>query len=74
MLPLLIGLSTAALFGLVTGSVYGAEALVQETWVVLVFWGLITGSAMMTLVRSRTESRGDRRTSEEDGASGAHCF
>ena len=74
MLPLLIGLSTAAVFGLVTGSIYGVDALVQEPWVVLVFWGLITGSAMMTLVRNRTDLRGDCRTSEDDAASGAHCF
>ena len=49
MLPFAIGVTLAVSFGLLAGSVYGIESLVQEPWVMLVLWGLVTGSGLMTL-------------------------
>lgn len=49
MLPVAIGLSLAGSFALLTGSVYGAEALAREPWIMLVLWGLITGSCLMAI-------------------------
>ena len=48
MLPFTIGLTLAAGFGLLAGSIYGVESLFSEPWVMLVLWGLVVGPALMT--------------------------
>ncbi|MGB5734037.1 MAG: hypothetical protein WBM40_06310 [Thiohalocapsa sp.] len=58
MLPFAIGVMLAAGFGLLAGSVYGVESLIQEPWVILVLWGLVTGSGLMTLASPRVDERG----------------
>ncbi len=50
MLPLNLGLSIAVGFALLVGGIYGADALVTSPWAAMVFWGLILGSGLMTLV------------------------
>jgi hypothetical protein len=49
MLPFVIGLSAAFGFALLTGSVYGTDALFSEPWSLMVLWGLVVGSGMMSL-------------------------
>lgn len=50
MLPFAIGLSAAFGFALLTGSFYGMDVLLSEPWSLLVLWGLVVGSGMMSLV------------------------
>jgi hypothetical protein len=61
MLPLSIGLAMAVGFALLTGSVYGLDALAHGGWSVLVLWGLVAGPALMWLVSSDDRRRGPRR-------------
>lgn len=49
MLPVFIGTTLAASFALLTASIYGARALAQEPWIMLVLWGLVTGSCLMAV-------------------------
>ena len=41
MIPLIFGIGSAALFLGLSMSMYGAGALIESTWVALVFFGLI---------------------------------
>lgn len=50
MLPILLGLVLAMLFGLMSFLVYGLEGLVNYPWVDAVFWGLIVTGAAITLI------------------------
>ncbi len=50
MLPILLGLILAMLFGLMSFSVYGLEGLTEYAWIDTVFWSLIlTGVAISLL-------------------------
>lgn len=62
MLPLSIGLAMAVGFALLTGSIYGLDALAHGGWSVLVLWGLVAGPTLMWIVsaddrRSRARQR-----------------
>jgi hypothetical protein len=62
MLPVLVGSTLALGFALVSSLVYGPEALVSDTWVVLTLFGLFAGPAMMALAdRPRARPRSRRR-------------
>ena len=61
MLPLLIGLTIAFGFALLTGSVYGLDALAHGSWSVLVLWGLVAGPALMWIVSADYRGSSRRR-------------
>jgi len=61
MLPLLIGLAIAVGFALLTGSVYGLDALAHGGWSVLVLWGLVAGPALMWVVSADHRRSSQRR-------------
>jgi hypothetical protein len=48
MLPFGIGFTFAVGFALMVGSVYGVDSLLRDPWVLMVLWGLLVGSALMT--------------------------
>jgi hypothetical protein len=50
MLPIMIGLVLAMLFGLMSFLVYGLEGLINYPWIDTVFWGLIATGALVTLI------------------------
>lgn len=50
MLYTLIGLTTAAVFGIGAVNVYGLDGLMEQAWVDPVFWGLIAAGAIVALV------------------------
>lgn len=50
MLPILLGLVFAMLFGLMSFFVYGLDGLVNYTWIDTVFWALIAVGALITLI------------------------
>ena len=50
MLPILLGLILAMLFGLMSFAVYGFEGLTQYAWIDTVFWSLILTGASITLI------------------------
>lgn len=50
MLPILLGLILAMLFGLMSYLVYGLEGLTQYAWIDTVFWSLILTGASITLI------------------------
>jgi len=51
MLPLLIGLTLAAVFGLMVHAVYGTTGLPREPWVYSVIWAMITAGAVVSLLQ-----------------------
>ncbi|MBW9266342.1 MAG: hypothetical protein K1563_01240 [Candidatus Thiodiazotropha sp. (ex. Lucinisca nassula)] len=50
MLPILLGLVIAMLFGLMSFFIYGLDGLVNYTWIDTVFWTLIAIGALITLI------------------------
>ncbi|MCG7876648.1 MAG: hypothetical protein JAY75_20805 [Candidatus Thiodiazotropha taylori] len=50
MLPILLGLVIAMLFGLMSFFIYGLDGLVSYTWIDTVFWTLIAIGALITLI------------------------
>ncbi len=50
MLPILLGLVLAMMFGLMSFMVYGLEGLTQYAWIDTVFWSLILTGASITLI------------------------
>jgi hypothetical protein len=50
MLPTLLGLVLAMLFGLMSFFVYGLDGLINYPWIDTVFWGLIATGALVTLI------------------------
>jgi hypothetical protein len=50
MLPILLGLVLAMLFGLMSFFVYGLDGLINYLWIDTVFWGLIITGALITLI------------------------
>jgi hypothetical protein len=50
MLPILLGLVLAMLFGLMSFFVYGLEGLINYPWIDTVFWTLIAVGALITLI------------------------
>ncbi|MEW8077782.1 MAG: hypothetical protein AB2822_06815 [Candidatus Thiodiazotropha endolucinida] len=50
MLPILLGLVIAMLFGLMSFFIYGLDGLVNYTWIDTVFWMLIAIGALITLI------------------------
>jgi hypothetical protein len=50
MLPILLGLIFAMLFGLFSFMVYGLEGLTQYGWIDTVFWTLILTGTGITLI------------------------
>ena len=50
MLPILLGLILAMLFGMMSFMVYGLEGLTQYAWIDTVFWSLIITGACITLI------------------------
>jgi hypothetical protein len=51
MLPILIGLTHATLFGLLVHAVYGTTGLPNEPWVYSVIWAMITTGAVISLLQ-----------------------
>jgi hypothetical protein len=49
MLPFIVGSIMALAFALLSSMVYGPESLTEYPWVMLVLWGLLAGSGMMSL-------------------------
>jgi hypothetical protein len=54
MLPILIGISLATVFGLMAHAVYGARGLPHEAWVYSVIWVLITAGVVVSLLQMPT--------------------
>ncbi|QVL49585.1 MAG: hypothetical protein KFB96_03510 [Thiocapsa sp.] len=52
MMPLLLSLITAVLFLILAGATYGAEALLTNAWIPMVFWGLL-GSGVTVYILSK---------------------
>ena len=50
MLPVLIGLLAASLFGIAATVILGPEALLQHAWVDVVFWAMIAAGAATSAV------------------------
>ncbi|MEJ2622201.1 MAG: hypothetical protein P8163_18710 [Candidatus Thiodiazotropha sp.] len=50
MLPILLGLILAMLFGLMSFMVYGLEGLSHSAWIDTVFWSLIVTGIMISLI------------------------
>ena len=50
MIPILVGMIAAALFGVFVAAVYGTGALTEYPWVDMVLFGLIASGALVTLV------------------------
>ncbi len=50
MLPILLGLTMAMLFGLMSFMVYGLEALTHNAWIDTVFWSLILTGIIVSLM------------------------
>ncbi|MES9922616.1 MAG: hypothetical protein ABW152_00865 [Candidatus Thiodiazotropha endolucinida] len=50
MLPILLGLVIAMLFGLMSFFIYGLDGLVNYSWIDTVFWTLIAIGALITLI------------------------
>ncbi|MEW8508593.1 MAG: hypothetical protein AB2598_18020 [Candidatus Thiodiazotropha sp.] len=50
MLPILLGLVIAMLFGLMSFFVYGLDGLIDYSWIDTVFWVLIATGALITLI------------------------
>lgn len=50
MLPILLGLILAMLFGLMSFAVYGFEGLTEYGWIDTIFWSLILTGASITLI------------------------
>ena len=56
MLPILISLSLATLFGIMVHAVYGDTDLPQQPWVYSVIWSMITAGVVITLLQTSTAS------------------
>ena len=54
MLPILIGLSLATVFGLMVHAVYGTTGLPHEPWVYSVIWAMITAGVVISLLQMST--------------------
>ena len=54
MLPVLIGLSLATVFGLMVHAVYGTQGLPHEPWVCSVIWAMITAGVVISLLQMPT--------------------
>ena len=50
MLPILLGLILAMVFGLMSFVVYGLEGLTEYAWVDTVFWSLILTGVFISLI------------------------
>jgi hypothetical protein len=50
MLPILLGLILAMLFGLMSFMVYGLEGLANSAWIDTVFWSLIVTGMVISLI------------------------
>jgi hypothetical protein len=50
MLPILMGLILAMLFGLMSFAVYGLEGLTEYAWIDTVFWSLILTGIGISLI------------------------
>ncbi|MES9992988.1 MAG: hypothetical protein ABW098_13600 [Candidatus Thiodiazotropha sp.] len=50
MLPILLGLVVAMLFGLMAFFVYGLDGLINYPWIDAVFWALIASGALITFI------------------------
>jgi hypothetical protein len=50
MLPILLGLILAMLFGLMSFAVYGLEGLTEYAWIDIVFWSLILTGVAISLI------------------------
>jgi len=50
MLPILLGLIFAMLFGLMSYAVYGLEGLTHYAWIDTVFWSLILTGVAISLI------------------------
>lgn len=50
MLPILLGLILAMLFGMMSFFVYGLEGLINYPWIDTVFWVLILTGTAITLI------------------------
>jgi len=76
MIPLIIALTTAALFLGLSILIYGADVLAENAWVALVFWGLI-GSGLTLYLINRPTPRWMQRLrdwcAETAGSEHAHC-
>ncbi len=50
MLPILMGLILAMLFGLMSFAVYGLDGLTEQAWIDIVFWSLILTGIGISLI------------------------
>lgn len=50
MSPLILSLITAGLFLILSSTTYGLEAIVTNTWVPMVFWGLLGAGASVFIL------------------------
>ncbi len=51
MLPMLIALSVASAFGLMAHAVYGTDGLIDQAWIDVVFWAIISTGAGVWLLQ-----------------------
>jgi len=52
MLPVLVGLTAAMVFGIASYLVYGLDGLMHYSWIEMVFWTLIGMGALISIVDS----------------------
>ncbi len=52
MLPVLVGLTAAMIFGIASFLVYGLDGLMHYEWIEMVFWTLIGVGALISIVDS----------------------
>jgi len=48
MLPVLLGLFSAMVFGIVSHGIYGTDDIMAHAWIDMVFWGLIGAGALVS--------------------------
>lgn len=51
MLPTLLGLTVAMVFGIFANAVYGTEHIMQQGWIDIVFWSLIGTGIGVSLIQ-----------------------
>lgn len=55
MKPLIIGMITATLFLILAGASYGAEALLTDAWIPMVFWWLLGSGLTVTILSEQAQ-------------------
>jgi hypothetical protein len=55
MMPFIISVLTATLFLIFAGATYGAEALVTNAWIPMMFWGLLASGVTVYILSKQAE-------------------